>query len=39
LNDLLHVSTIGQQASITYYRGNVKNTVSLTLTASPPPDL
>jgi serine protease Do len=37
LNSIIHNYNIGQQVDITYYRGNVKNMVSLTLAASPPP--
>jgi serine protease Do len=37
LNDIVHGYGIGQQINVTYYRGSLKNTVSLVLTASPPP--
>jgi serine protease Do len=36
LNNLIHGYRIGQQASVTYYRGKDQNTVSFTLAASPP---
>jgi serine protease Do len=36
LNNILHDYQIGQQVNVTYYRGPAKNTVSLTLVASPP---
>ena len=39
LNKIIHSDTIGQQVAITYYRGTAKNTVSLTLDSSPPPNL
>jgi serine protease Do len=37
LNDIVHGYSIGQQINVTYYRGSLKNRVSLVLTASPPP--
>jgi serine protease Do len=37
LNILFHKYNIGQQITLTYYRGSVRNTVDLVLTASPPP--
>jgi serine protease Do len=37
LNKIIHGYAIGQQVSITYYRGTAKNTVSVTLASSPPP--
>ncbi len=36
-NKIVHGDQIGQQVNITYYRGTSKNTVSVTLIASPPP--
>jgi serine protease Do len=36
LNKLIHSYKINQETSITYYRGNVKNKVTLTLAKSPP---
>jgi serine protease Do len=36
-NNIIHGYQIGQQVSLTYYRGNAENTVSVTLAASPPP--
>jgi serine protease Do len=36
LNDLIHSYQIGQEISVTYFRGSEKNTVSLTLAESPP---
>ncbi len=38
LNKIIHNDAIGQQVSVTYYRGPTKNTVSLTLVSSPPPN-
>jgi len=38
LNNIIHSYKIGQQVNISYYRGNVKNSVSLILVASPPPN-
>jgi len=37
LNKIIHNYAIGQQISITYYRGPDKNTVQLMLAKSPPP--
>jgi serine protease Do len=37
LNKIIHNYAIGQQITITFYRGPDKNTVSLTLASSPPP--
>ena len=37
LTQIIHGYKIGQQVSLTYYRGNNKSTVSLTLVQSPPP--
>ncbi len=36
LNIIIHECRIGQQIQVTYYRGSVKNQVSLELIASPP---
>jgi serine protease Do len=36
LSNMLHDHQIGQQVNVTYYRGTAKNTVPLTLAASPP---
>jgi serine protease Do len=36
LNTIIHGDKIGQQVTITYYRGTTQSTVSLTLEASPP---
>jgi serine protease Do len=35
-NDILHTLEIGQQVTLTYYRGVAANTVTITLAASPP---
>jgi serine protease Do len=35
LNEILHGYQIGQQVTITYYRGIAPNTVTITLVASP----
>ena len=34
---LIHGYQVGQQITITYYRGNNKNLASLTLAPAPPP--
>lgn len=36
LNNIIHGYKIGQQVNITYYHGDTKNTVSITLAPSPP---
>ena len=36
LNNIIHGDQIGQQISITYYRGSTASTVTITLAASPP---
>jgi len=36
VSNAVHGYQVGQQVDITYYRGNTKNTVSVTLGASPP---
>jgi len=37
LNKIIHNYAVGQQITVTFYRGPGKNTVSLTLASSPPP--
>lgn len=36
VTNIVNAATVGQQAQITYYRGSTKNTVSVTLTQTPP---